>query len=238
MPKFAAVPAAHDQSATLRQLKVLVVVLVLSNIGLGAFSAYLLRSTDERYSLLLERSVPVLNDLRAETAQLAIAVRLTGIPLLRATEAERAGAVQLARAAIQRDRELRTKVMNDPWPPSTPDRRADLQRHGQRVDAASEQVITLAAAARSDEAAKVRAKELRPAFDDYLDAIANAADTVERASMKESDAMTARTGSMAAVVLGLSGWPVIVLVALLLLTAVFVIVLMVLFRGREMSDMP
>jgi hypothetical protein len=43
---------------------------------------------------------------------------------------------------------------------------------------------------------------------------------------------------MSTVLLGLAGWPVVLLVGLLLLTAIFVLVLMVLFRGREMSDMP
>lgn len=43
---------------------------------------------------------------------------------------------------------------------------------------------------------------------------------------------------MSTVVLGCASWPVIVLVTLLVLTAVFVVVLMVLFRGREMSDGP
>jgi hypothetical protein len=238
MPTSGAVSPGHDQSATLRQLKVLVVVLVLSNIGLGAFSAYLLRSTDARYSRLVERSVPALNDLRAETAQLAVAVRLTGIPLLRAADGERASAVQKARSAIERDRELRGKVMNDAWPPTAHDSRAEIQRSGDQFDSASEQVIALVATGRVDEAAKAREEALRPAFDDYLGVIAKAADAVEGASLKASGDMSAHTGSMAAVLLGLAGWPVIVLVALLFLTAVFVIVLMVLFRGREMSDMP
>lgn len=213
-------------------------MLVLSNIGLGAFSAYLLRSTDARYSHLLERSVPALNDLRAETAQLAVAVRVTGIPLLRVADELRPNAVRNAHAAIERDRELRAKVMNDQWPQSAHDSRAEIERSGDRFDAASDQVIALAAAGRVDEASKVRESVLRPAFDDYLGVIAKTADAVEGASLKASDDMSAHTGSMAAVLLGLAGWPVIVLVALLFLTAVFVIVLMVLFRGREMSDMP
>src|SRR5205814_8803362 len=67
----------HDQSSTLRQLKLLVVVLVLSNIGLGIFSFYLLRSVDRTYSDLIDRSVPVLNDLQTLTALAVRAMRGT-----------------------------------------------------------------------------------------------------------------------------------------------------------------
>ena len=40
----------NEHTATLRQLKLLVVVLVLSNVGLGIFSFLLLRRLDRQYS--------------------------------------------------------------------------------------------------------------------------------------------------------------------------------------------
>src|SRR5687768_4472026 len=44
---------SHDQSATLRKLKLLIVVLVVSNIGLGGLSFYLMRAMDRTYTDLL-----------------------------------------------------------------------------------------------------------------------------------------------------------------------------------------
>ena len=45
-------------------------------------------------------------------------------------------------------------------------------------------------------------------------------------------------GVLPSLLLGIASWPIVVLAGLLLLTALFVVVLMVLFRGREMSDTP
>ena len=40
------------------------------------------------------------------------------------------------------------------------------------------------------------------------------------------------------VVLGVASWPVLIVVALLLLTAVFVLAMMIAFRGKDLSDSP
>ncbi len=69
-------------------------------------------------------------------------------------------------------------------------------------------------------------------------ATAKVADVRQDDRLQVSADLTKRTVSMSAVLLGLGSWPIAILAVLLLLTALFVVVLMVLFRGREMSDMP
>src|ERR1051326_6106373 len=67
--------AYFDRSAgTIRRLKAIIVALLVSNVALGLFSAYLLRQTDRSYSELIDRDVPLLNDLQTLTALSAAAV--------------------------------------------------------------------------------------------------------------------------------------------------------------------
>jgi hypothetical protein len=238
MSKSASFTSAHDQSATLRQLKMLVVLLVISNVGLGVFAFYLLRSTDARYSEVLSRSIPALSDLRGVSFRLTDLMRSTSLPLLTSTEEQRPQAIHRAQAAIATDRELREKLLLETWLVGLGGNRYAIQHAGDKVDAIATRVIEIVQTGNIGEATKFRDQTLRPAFDEYLESIGKAADTVEDASLKANDDISARITSMSAVVLGIAGWPVIVLVALLVLTAVFVVVLMVLFRAREMSDMP
>lgn len=238
MSKTASFTSAADQSATLRQLKLLVVLLVLSNVGLGVLAFYLLRSTDARYSEILARSIPALSDLRGVSFKLTDLMRSTSLPLLTAAEDQRPQAIRRAQAAIAADRELREKLLLEVWLIESADSRSAIQHAGDNVDSIAARVIEIVQTGKVAEAAKFRDQALRPAFDEYLESIGRAADAVEDASMKANGDISARISNMSAVVLGIAGWPVIVLVGLLVLTAVFVVVLMVLFRAREMSDMP
>jgi hypothetical protein len=226
----------HEQSATVRQLKLLVIVLVLSNVGLGVLSFYLLRTLDRRYSELFDHSVPVLNGLQTLTARAMQAMRVTN-PELFAAGADRSAAVQRAKVALAEDRDLRTGILRAEWSGAEP-RKAELRAAGEVFALLAAEVNRHHAAGRHAEAARLRASDLRAAFDRYIAATTAAADSVELGSRRTNESVSERTASMAAVVLGLAGWPLIVLLLLLLLTALFVVVLMVLFRGREMNDAP
>src|SRR4051812_31380710 len=105
----------HDQSATLRQLKLLVIVLVLSNIGLGVFSFYLLRKIDQSYSDLIDRSIPVLNDLQTVTAKAVRAMRGTNPQQLPGDPTGRMENMKNARAAFVEERQLRASLMKAEW---------------------------------------------------------------------------------------------------------------------------
>lgn len=231
--------AAYEQSATARQLKVLVVVLVLSNLGLGLFSVYLLRSIERSYTGVIDRSVPVLADLNDITAAVAGAHRLSGpTALLNQPASARPAALEKARSARLRQRQLFEALVErgqlDAASPAVAALRRAHDGFGSRMD----ELLVLVERGDVAGAGRVRDASLLPAFDDYLSALGRVADEVEGVSQRQSSEATERTERMSRVVLGLAGWPVLVLIALLIVTAVFVLVLMVLFRGREMSDMP
>jgi hypothetical protein len=228
----------HDQATTLRQLKVLVAVLVVSNLGLGLISFFLLRALDRNYSDLIGHSVPVQSDLQTLTAAAVEALRGTGPALFNATGNQRLAILQRSRTAIDRDRDLRQRLLASGSFSVAPEVRTEFEAAGEAFRRGAGEVLNLVAAGKAAEAVHLRDNSLRPAFDRYLGVITRASDFVEEDSLKASRALSEKTSTRSVVLLGIASWPVIILGALLLLTAVFVIVLMVLFRGREMSDMP
>ena len=154
----------HEQSATVRQLKLLVIVLVLSNVGLGVFSFYLLRTLDRRYTELFDHSVPVLNDLQTLTARAMQAMRATNPELFAA--AERTAAVQRANVSLAEDRDLRARILRTEWGGAEP-RKAELRAAGEVFALLAAEVNGHHAAGRSAEAARLREADLRAAFDRF-----------------------------------------------------------------------
>lgn len=116
--------------------------------------------------------------------------------------------------------------------------RVALQRAAADYSARANELLGHFEAGRASELVRLRDSGLLPAFDHYLATVGRVSDQLAQTSLRASDETTVRIGRMSTLVLGIASWPVILLVALLLLTAVFVIVLMILFRGRETSDMP
>ncbi len=231
-------PSYSDQNSTVRQLKLFVLILVLSNIGLGAFSFYLLRAMDRSYSELFERSVPVLSDLQTLTAQSISAMRATNTSALANGQAVPPAMVEQGRGGFATDRKLREKLLKAEWLAGSEKERAEFSAAGEVFTRTGDEVVAALAAGRLADATKVRDERLRGAFERYVSATTKLSDVVETTSGRASDAVSARTGNLSTVVLGIASWPVVLLAGLLLLTAIFVLVLMVLFRGREMSDMP
>jgi hypothetical protein len=227
----------HNQS-TLRQLKWLVVLLILSNVALGVFGFSVLRSIDRRYSDLIVQSVPLLNNLQTLTAQSVEAMRATGSNLLDVPVAARDDAIRHGRQVLVQERTFRAQLVKQLQVVGVNQGRQKIQAAGEAFTTLATQVLEVAASGKFDDAKRLRDEKLRPAFDQYLVAITKGADDVEATSLRTNDDYSARTGSMSHVLLGVASWPVLVIVGLLLFTAVFVLGLMILFRGREMNDMP
>ena len=236
MARLASYP--NDHAPSLRNLKLLVIVLAISNILIGAFSVYLLRGVDQRYSELVDRTAPVLNDLQTLTAKSVEAMRGTNPVFFGATGDKMESAVKHGRGALEVDRALRSKQVAATWLPATSAKRTEFQRSGDAFTAAGGKVLDLFAAGQGAEAVRVREDVMRPAFERYQNAITRIADLLLDESKAVNDNFTAQTSRLSAIVISVASWPVIVLVGLLLITAIFVIVMMVAFRGKDLVDAP
>ena len=227
-----------DSGATRRQLQLLVVILALSNIGLGLFSFYLLRKVDRGYKELIVRSVPVLNDLQTLTAKAIQAIRSTNPLLFEGSAEKRTEAQRLSLAAIDADRTLRTNLLAAGQLTAQPSDSREFQQSGESFTRLVTDVCQLLAAGQMAEAVRLREEGLRLAFERYLDATTKVADLLEDESLRASEDFSARTGSASRLVLGFASWPLLAAAGLVLVGALFILVFLVLFRGRDLSDGP
>jgi hypothetical protein len=236
---MSASPVFDRSHGTIRRLKAVIVALLVSNIALGALSFYLLRDTDRRYSELIENNMPLLNDLQTLTARSVVAMRVTGSGLLEAASGEpRNQAARYARSARDDEAALRTKLLARPWTNITTTSKAEFQRASETFATGVDRVITLALDNKISEATQLRETTLRPAFEKYQSTITRLADAVELGSRRASNALSEKTGSASTLVLGLAGWPILITLGLIAITAIFVLALMLLFRGSDAQDAP
>lgn len=236
IPAFNA-PAFNSSAANVRQLKILVLVLVGSNLGLGFLSVWLLRDLDRSYNELLDTTVPALTDMQRLTVGVINTQRTLGTTgLLNSKPASRKQALERARGAFKAQHELVQRVLALPAIASQEDIRAGLMTAADAYESAASQFIALMEAERVAEAGQLREAVLLGAFDQYVTTIERTTDALKSIGMEASDRMSDRTRNMSTLVLGAAGWPVIVVVLLSIFTAVLVIALVLIFRGREMGD--
>jgi hypothetical protein len=207
----------------LRQLKMLVFVLVISNIALGAFAYSFLRTIDQKYSDLIDQSVPTLNGLQILTRAASETMRSTNPVLLSESNVSPAGLAGDARNAIEHDKALRQELLRREWVSSAKSERADVRETGEVFSRAAVTIVPLLEANNAAEANRQREAILRPAFNRYVAATLKASDLLDESSLETSKHLSVRTGNLSKLVLGLGSWPVVILGALLLFTALFVV---------------
>ena len=233
-------PASHsnDHASSLRNLKLLVVVLAVSNILIGAFSVYLLRGVDERYSALVGQSVPALNDLRELMTDTVTAMRATNPRNFVGPSAKPAKSIQDAQQLVATEHKFRAATLLDSATTTNAEDRAAIKKFGDEFERISTEISKIYATGAADEAVRLREEKLLPVFDQLVAAIGRAADRIEADSLSVSKDYSTKTNNLSAIVLSVASWPVLVLVLLLLVTAIFVIVMMIAFRGKDLADAP
>ncbi|MBI2814044.1 MAG: hypothetical protein HYX71_07150 [Opitutae bacterium] len=207
------------QSGRLRFI--LIIALLASNLLVGVASLWFLRAMEQRYTALFERSVPLLNNLRALTRELSTVQRLVRrvsdphnepawaslIPQMVATsDAAKAHAVEIsameALKGIPRGQALAVL--------------------GKEYDARVDQFLELARAGKLAESNQYNIATLRPYFDEYMDALDEVANQVERDGSDLRERYTQDTRRFSAVLLAFAGWPLL-LGALLLVGTVLLV---------------
>jgi chemoreceptor-like protein with four helix bundle sensory module len=215
-----------EETSTLRQLKILVAVLIISNVALGIFAFYFLRTVDRKYSTLIDQTVRPMNDMQELTALIGAAMHSTNPTLFGGSAESRAEMLQRAGLALKHDRDVRNQILQREWLAADSDDRLKFQNAGEAFSKVAEETITLLGSGRTIEAGQQREQFLRPVRDRYVAATTQAADALEAQSRRYNDMLTARTSSLSNMMLGLASWPLMILATLLLVTALFVIVVL------------
>jgi len=225
-----------DQSATLRTLRALVVLLAISNVLIGGISVYLLQKVDDRYSRLVNRAVPALNDLRELVGETVIAVRLTNPSFFAGDAPMHPATIDAIHRAHQKVMDLRAGILAGRELDDEPEARDEVRKTGAAFDAVMRDVSATYASGELDEGLRIRVERLIPAFDQHLAAISTAADATERTSLGSSKKFSDSTASLSTLMLSVASWPVVLLALLALAALLFIAMLTASFHDPRCED--
>jgi hypothetical protein len=187
---------------------VLILALLASNLLVGVLSLFFLRSMDQRYAALLDRSVPAINSLRTLTRELSAVQRF-------------------ARRAVDPDNEAAWKdllpQMDDTSNTalvhaleisrldSVKDTRhaAIVVKFSKEYDQDVDSFLVLARARQFNEANKYNSDVLRPLYDNYQLALDAAADSVTRQGNDLRERYASDSRLFGGFLLAFAGWPLL-----------------------------
>lgn len=223
---------------TLQRLKLLAIVLVLSNFFLGLFSVYLIRRVDRDYSVLIDESVPVLHQLRAAGRENGRAFRGVIKALVTSDAAKCAAAIDEAKDSLRRGERLRSQVLASDALLREPALAREYAESGEACDRTVRDIVQRVTPEDTADAEKDRVERMIVAFDRQSAAGEKLTARVADQAEKDSGRYTADVRSRSVVVLGLAGWPLLVFAAIVVLTVAVVIVMLFVFRQADAGDGP
>lgn len=204
----------------------LVVGLLGSNLAVGILSLFFLRSVNQRYALLFERSIPVVNNLRTLTRELSFVQRLARrivdpenetnwkdlAPLMDDSNAKaRAHALEISGAELFKGTSHSAAIV------------ASSRDYANRVAA----YLALVHENKLSEANRYNNEVLRPNYDNFQVTLDAAADYVESQGNNLRDRYTQDSRFFGGLLLAFAGWPVIAACIAVLVLALLIITLLV-----------
>lgn len=195
---------------------------------MGGLSLLFLRSMEQRYAAFFDRSVPLINNLRTLTRELGAVQRLAR--RVADPKNEAAWAALLPQMA-EGSRNARAHALEISGMDSLKDSRhvKALAGYGRTYDEKVGEFLALARAERMAEANRFNTEVLRPAYDEYMNALDDVANFVERKGNDLRDRYAADSRLFGGFLLAFAGWPllaagVIIVVMALLVIGLFVAV--------------
>lgn len=205
---------------------VLILALLASNLLVGVMSLLFLRSMDQRYGALLDRSVPPINSLRTLTRELGGVQRLARRVVDPDNEAAWKDLLpqmdELGNAAKAHARELSAMDLFK-------DSRhvAALRRISGEYDDKADQFLLLVRAGKLTEANQFNTAVLRPCYDRYQVVLDAAADYVQRQGADLRDRYAEDSRLFGGFLLAFAGWPLLAAAVLIVVMGLLVIGLFV-----------
>jgi len=204
----------------------LMIGLLVSNLAVGLLSLYVLRNVNQRYTHLLDRSVPTLNGLRTLSRELSAVQRLAR--RIVDPDNERAWSDLLPQmddssnlAQVHARDMARAEAFAD-----TP-LRAAIERYSREYDEKVDAFLALARAKKLDEANRYNTDILRPFHDTFQNTLDDAADHVQQQGRDLSDRYAEDSRFFSSLLLAFAGWPLLAGLAAVFVMAVLIVGLLV-----------
>ena len=236
--QISAKTSGSEAGATLRRLKLLAVVLVLSNLVVGAFSVYLIRRADRDYSALIDQTVPVLYQVRTVGGAGGRVFRGLIAGLVADDPVKCAAAIAQVKESLARGQQLRAQLIQTDFLRENPELVRELVESGRGYDQVAADILPRVTPQNTAEDERDRLEELQVVNARYSAALEKiSTELVERARVT-SDAYTARSHNRSAMLLGLAGWPFLAAALIAIVTMVVVVVMLFVFRQAGPGDGP
>jgi hypothetical protein len=204
----------------------LVVGLLASNLAVGILSLFFLRSVNQRYALLFERSIPVVNNLRTLTRELSFVQRLARRIVDPVNEPNWQELVPLMDDSSAKTRTHALEISTADLFKGTP--------HASAIVAGSRDYATKVATylaliheGKLTEANRYNTEVLRPGYDNFQLTLDAAADYVESQGNNLRDSYTRESRFFGGLLLAFAGWPVIAAGIAVAVLALLIITLLV-----------
>lgn len=212
----------------------LVVTLLVSNLAVGILSLFFLRSVNERYALLFERSIPVVNNLRTLTRELSFVQRLARRIVDPENEPAWKDLVPQMGDASVKARAHALDISDAELFRNTP-HAAAIAGASRAYDTKVDAYLELVARGRLPDAHKYNVEVLRPDYDNYQLTLDAAADFVESQGNNLRDRYTQDSRFFGGLLLAFAGWPVIAAGLAVLVLALLIITLLVTIFTPELG---
>lgn len=221
-----------DTTGTVKRLRFLVVVLLFSNVALGLVSFYFLRSIDQAYTQLIDRSLPTLNHLRGVATEAASITRSLTFAQSASAGERRTAYEQKARQSLtlcashfkESAEELKSQITGEEMVRMEHAWRDFEERTGKALDTVRQAGDSKAVA--GDFPRMLR--ELRMAQEEFMARVSQASDVVAQSNLKQSDVVASSADQHGKILLGLGGWPIAALAIIAAIVAVVLLTMVIL----------
>jgi hypothetical protein len=200
--------------------------LLVSNLAVGLLSLYVLRNVNQRYTHLLDRSVPTLNSLRTLSRELSAVQRLAR----RIVDPENESAWAELLPQMDEGSNLAQAHARDVARAETfsgTPLRGTIERYSREYDEKVDAFLALARAKKLEEANRYNTDLLRPCHDRYQSALDDAADQVQQQGRDLRDRYAEDSRFFSSLLLAFAGWPLLAGLAAVFVMAVLIVGLLV-----------
>jgi len=222
----------------MRRLRLLVAVLVTSNLLAGLFSIYILRKQDREYSVLIDESVPVMNEVRMADTTAAKLYEAVIAGLLTPDPVKCANAVKQARHYLVRGKMHRDRALSAGFLQRDPTLVVEFRNAGEAYEEAVTRLLPRITPENTADRERDHIEQLQAIYDKYASAIRRVSWLVQKEAKAASGDYSLSTNRHSIIVLGLASWPMLVLIAILAFTLAFVLVMAFIFRTASPGDGP
>jgi hypothetical protein len=227
-----------NQPVNLRRLRMFVVVLAISNVGLGLFSVLALKKLDQEYSYLIGSSVPLLNELRATDRDasklyLAIIAGLVTRDPVKCDNALKQAAYYLEHGSLDRTQVTLANLLKQ-----NPALATELRGAGEAYERSVRALLPRVTPENTADAERDRVEDLQRVYNRYAAAMRDVSVFVTNSAEASSSNYSSETWRRSLLVLGFAGWPVILAIAIVALTVTIMAVTLLLFRSSDSGDGP